>query len=49
MYFDGAINQYGNGIGILLITLNGSRIPLAIKLNFEATNNMVEYEVLGHM
>ena len=44
MYFDRAINQYGNGIGILLITLDGSHIPLVIKLNFEATNNMVEYK-----
>ncbi|XP_075665967.1 uncharacterized protein LOC142635750 [Castanea sativa] len=44
MYFDGAINQYGNGIGILLITPKGSHIPLAIKLNFEATNNIVEYK-----
>ena len=44
MYFDGAINQYENGIGILLITPKGSHIHLAIKLNFEVTNNMVEYE-----
>ena len=44
MYFDGAINQYGNGIGVLLITPNGSNVPLAIKLKFEAINNMVEYE-----
>ena len=44
MYFDRAINQYGNGIGILLITPERSHIPLAIKLNFEATNNMAEYE-----
>ena len=44
MYFDGAANQYGNGIGVLLITPEGSHIPLAIKLNFEATNNMTEYE-----
>ena len=44
MYFDGAINQYGNGIGILLIIPKGSHISLEIKLNFEATNNMVEYE-----
>ena len=27
-----------------MITLEGSHIPLAIKLNFEATNNMAEYE-----
>ena len=44
MYFDGAVNQYGNGIGVLLITLEGSHIPFAIKLNFEATNNMAKYE-----
>ena len=44
MYFDGTLNQYGNGIGVLLITPEGSHIPLAVKLNFEATNNMAEYE-----
>ncbi|XP_030930831.1 uncharacterized protein LOC115956660 [Quercus lobata] len=44
MYVDRTVNQYGNGIGILLITLKGSHIPLAIKLNFKATNNMAEYE-----
>ena len=44
MYFDGAVNQYGNGIEILLITPEGSHTPLAIKLNFKATNNMNEYD-----
>ena len=44
MYFDGAINQCGNGIGILLITPEGFHMPLEIKLNIEATNNMAEYE-----
>ncbi|XP_075665936.1 uncharacterized protein LOC142635701 [Castanea sativa] len=44
IYFDRAVNQYEDGIGILLIIPKGSHIPLAIKLNFEATNNMVEYE-----
>ena len=42
MYFDGAVNQYGNGIGVLLITPDGSHIPLSVKLNIEETNNMVE-------
>ena len=27
-----------------MITPEGSHIPLAVKLNFEATNNMAEYE-----
>nr|XP_023911214.1 uncharacterized protein LOC112022822 [Quercus suber] len=44
MYFDGVVNQYGNGIGVPLITPDGSHVPLAIKLNFEATNNMAKYE-----
>ena len=44
MYFDGVGNQYWNGIGVLLITLEGSHKLLAVKLNFEATNNIVEYE-----
>ena len=44
MYFDGVVNQYGNRIGILLITPEGFHIPLAFKLNFEATNNMAKYE-----
>ena len=44
MYFDGVVNQYWNGIGVLLITLDGSRIPLAVKLNFKETNSMAEYE-----
>jgi len=43
MYFDGVVNQYGNGIGVLLITPEGSHIPLAVTLNFKATNNMTEY------
>ena len=42
MHFDGAMNQYGNGIGVLLITPNRSHILLATKLNFKATNNMAE-------
>ena len=40
MYFDEVMNQYGNGIGVLLLTPDGSFVPLAIKLNFEATNNL---------
>ena len=42
MYFDRVVNQYGNGIVVLLITPNG--VPLAVKLNFEVTNNMARYE-----
>ena len=44
MYFDRAVNQYRNGIVVLLIAFDGSHIPLAIKLNFKATNNMATCE-----
>ena len=44
IYFERVVNQYRNGIGILLITFEGSHMHLAIKLNFEATNNMAKYE-----
>lgn len=43
-YFDNVVNHYGNRIGVFLITPYGSHIPMAVKLIFEATNNMVEYE-----
>lgn len=44
MYFDGVMTQYGNGIGILLIIPYKSHIPVVVKLNFEAINNMEEYQ-----
>ena len=44
MYFDGASNQYGYGIGVLLIAPDNSRIPLAFKLRFKVSNNEAEYE-----
>ena len=34
MYFDGASNQYGFGIGELLIEPDTSRVPLAFTLGF---------------
>ena len=37
MYCDEAVNQYRNGIEVLLIAPDGSHVPLVVKLNFEAT------------
>ena len=45
MYFNGASNQHGYGVGVLFIAPDGMHIPLSAKLNFVATNNVVEYEV----
>lgn len=44
MYFDGAVNWYGNGTGVFFIILDGSHIPMAAEMNFKATNNMAKYE-----
>lgn len=44
MYFDEASNQYGYGIGVLLIAPDNSYIPLAFKLRFKVSNNEAKYE-----
>ena len=40
MYFDGAVNVYGRGIGAVVISPEDKQYPIAIKLEFECTNNM---------
>ena len=49
VYFDGASNALGCGVGAVLISLEGNHCSFTAKLSFECTNNMVEYEacVLG--
>ena len=44
MYFDGAVNNRGAGIGVILISPEGETIPMAKRLEFEVTNNQAEYE-----
>ncbi|XP_074292989.1 uncharacterized protein LOC141619865 [Silene latifolia] len=44
LYFDGASNYMGYGVGILLISLTGEHVPVSIKLDFNVTNNAAEYE-----
>ena len=44
MYFDGAVNSKGAGIGAILISPEGETIPMAKRLEFEVTNNQAEYE-----
>ena len=43
-YFDGATNQNGSGIGVLLVSPKGTHIPFSDRLNFPATSNATEYE-----
>ena len=49
MYFDGASNALGRGVGAILISPEGNHCPFTVKLSFECTNNVAEYEacVLG--
>ena len=49
MYFDGALNALGHGVGAVLISPDGNHCPFTTKLSFDCTNNMAEYEacVLG--
>ena len=44
MYFDGAVNKNGQGIGIVLVSPNRESFPMAKKLEFSVTNNEAEYE-----
>ena len=53
MYFDGAANHSGYGIGVLLISPHSDHIPRSVFLAFfdrhPTMNNIVEYEacILG--
>ena len=46
MYFDGSIMVPGSRAGVVLISLDGSRLRYAIRLHFLASNNAAEYEAL---
>ncbi|XP_070004409.1 uncharacterized protein [Nicotiana sylvestris] len=44
MFFDGAANFKGVGIGAVLVSETGQHYPISAKLRFLCTNNMAEYE-----
>ncbi|KAK4737952.1 hypothetical protein R3W88_001649 [Solanum pinnatisectum] len=44
VFFDGATNHQGKGIGAVLVSETGQHYPMAAKLRFDCTNNMAEYE-----
>ena len=46
MYFDGSVMALGSGAGVVLISLDGSRLRYTIHLNFSASNNITKYEAL---
>ena len=44
MYFDGASNALGHGIGAVLVSPEEDHCPFTAKLNFNCTNNVAKYE-----
>jgi len=49
LFFDGAANMKGVGIGAVIISETGHHYPVTAQLRFYCTNNMAEYEacILG--
>ena len=46
MYIDGATNQRGSGVGLVLISPKQTVIEKSLRLGFPAMNNEAEYEAL---
>ena len=46
LYVDGATNQRGSGVGLVLVSPEKITIEKSLRLNFSATNNEAEYEAL---
>ena len=43
VYVDGALNQKGSGVGLVLVSPEKVVIEKSLRLNFSATNNEAEY------
>ena len=46
LYVDGASNDTGSEVGMMLISLEGHKIHCALCFGFKASNNKAEYEAL---
>ncbi|KAH9291061.1 hypothetical protein KI387_044632, partial [Taxus chinensis] len=46
LLFDGDFSKFGNGAGIVLLSPSLEEFVFSFKLNFECSNNIVEYEAL---
>ncbi|RDX89179.1 hypothetical protein CR513_29113, partial [Mucuna pruriens] len=44
LWFDGASNLLGNGIGAVLASPKGHYFPFSARMGFDCTNNMAEYK-----
>ena len=46
VYVDGAMNQRGSGVGLVLVSPEKLTIEKSLRLDFSTTNNEAEYEAL---
>ena len=46
LFVDGATNQRGSGVGLVLVSPEKITIEKSLRLSFSATNNETEYEAL---
>jgi ribonuclease HI len=46
LFFDGSSCRQGAGVGVLLLTSDEEQFKYMVHLDFQATNNMAEYEAL---
>jgi hypothetical protein len=46
LFFDGSARSKKAGAGVVLIDPNGEQVKYMVLLDFEATNNIAEYEAL---
>ena len=46
LYVDGAANQRGSGVGLVLVSLEKITIEKFLRLSFSVMNNEAEYEAL---
>ena len=46
MYTDGVANQWGSGVGVVIISSDGIVLEKSLRLSLSATNNETEYKAL---
>ena len=46
MYIDGAANQWGSRVGVVIVSSDRIVLEKSLRLSFSATNNEAEYEAL---
>lgn len=44
MYFDGSLMKVGDDVGLVFVSPSGEQLQYTVRLHFQASNNMAEYE-----